>query len=261
VRALDRPRPVADLPGPWSAEPYLLGELGAGLVLRGLVADDAAVLVVDQPGRERGLFGLGDPGRLAALLDRFAEQDGASEGVAYVTLTRGAWEATSARVALGLSDQASTWDWFWIDREPAGVDPGRAERLPLTAGTTAEVAECLERAHPTASTPPHDERLIGWWGVRDDAGRLVAVSGAVVLAPGLAPHLVSLGVDPAHRGRGLGAVVIAAAVRDCLQVRPVVGPPLVSLGMYADNHVARRLYLGLGFELRHEFASRRPLPA
>ena len=76
----------------------------------------------------------------------------------------------------------------------------------MTGRTSAEVAACLATAHPTASTPPDDSRLLGWWGVRGPDGALVAVMGAVALAPGLAPHLVSLGVHPEHRGRGLAGM-------------------------------------------------------
>ncbi len=140
-------------------------------------------------------------------------------------------------------------------RGPLTGDPSGAERLPLGPDTAAEVAECLSRAHPTASTTPDDERLIGWWGARQD-GRLMAVIGAILFGAGLPPHLVSLGVDPATRGQGLAGVVMSAAVRDCLTVVPEVGEPMVSLGLYAGNDVARRVYARLGFHLEHRFASR-----
>ncbi|MDT0164792.1 GNAT family N-acetyltransferase [Actinotalea sp. AC32] len=254
------PGPVVDLPGPWCTEPYLLGELGAGAVLGGFASDDALAVVVEQRGRDRGLIGLGAPAALAPLAAAVGREPGLMVGVRFATLTRGAWELLGPddRTGLGLADGASHWDWFWTDAPLVGTDRSRAERLPLTPGTTAAVAACLGRAHPTASTPPDDERLLGWWGARHD-GRLVAVAGAVTLGPGLSPHLVSLGVDPDHRGRGLAGAVLAATVADCLAVRPEVGEPMVSLGMYADNQPARRVYLRHGFRLRHEFASRRPV--
>lgn len=87
-------------------------------------------------------------------------------------------------------------------------------------------------------------------------GRLAAVVGAMRYAPGLAPHLVSLGVDPEHRGRGLAGAVLAAAVRDGLAEGTDVGRPAVWLGLFASNEVARRVYERLGFELGHEFESR-----
>ena len=150
--------------------------------------------------------------------------------------------------------ERSWWDWMWTGHPLGVADTSRAERLPHGPPMDAEVGEFLSRGHPTASTTPGEPRLIGWWGVRD-RGRLVAVVGALVRAPGMAPHLVSLGVDPELRGQGLAGIVMAAAVRDCLDVTPAVGLPMVSLGLYAHNDVARRVYGRLGFELRHEFAS------
>ncbi|WNB87359.1 GNAT family N-acetyltransferase [Cellulomonas sp. ATA003] len=67
---------------------------------------------------------------------------------------------------------------------------------------------------------------------------------------------MSLGVDPVTRGQGLAGAVMSAAVRDCLEVVPRLGPPMVSLGMYASNDVARRVYTRLGFRLEHRFDSR-----
>lgn len=219
--------------------------------------------MVDSPGRDRGLFGVGGAAQVARLLDRAAEEEPGSVGsVRYATLARGAWDATgeAARSVLHVDPEGSSWDWMWTDRPLGDADPSGAERLPLTPAAAAEVAELLHRAHPTASTAADDERLLGWWGVRQD-GRLMAVIGAVVLAPGLPGHLVSLGVDPAVRGQRLAGVVMAAAVRDILGMRPAVGEPMVSLGLYAHNDVARRVYLRHGFELRHRFTSRRRLPS
>jgi ribosomal protein S18 acetylase RimI-like enzyme len=248
---------VTDLPGRWSRSPYLLGEHARADVLASWADDDAVLVLLDGPGRDRGLFGLGAAAAVAALTERaVVDGDPALGGIRYATLARGAYEAMDPDLAacLGVVPEGSAWDWMWTPGPLTG-DPTRAERLPLGAGTAAEVAECLSRAHPTASTAPDDERLIGWWGVRQD-GRLMAVIGAILFTTGLPPHLVSLGVDPVTRGQGLAGVVMSAAVRDCLQVVPDLGPPMVSLGLYASNDVARRVYTRLGFRLEHEFASR-----
>jgi GNAT superfamily N-acetyltransferase len=248
---------VTELPEPWCRTPYLVGEHAQADVLAHWVADDAVLAVVDGPGRDCGLFGLGDPAAVARLCERAARDGDPALGRArYATLERGALEAAGPELpaALGMKPDGSEWDWMWTPGPLTG-DPSGAERLPLGPATAAEVAECLSRAHPTASTAPDDERLIGWWGVRQD-GRLMAVIGAILFAPGLPPHLVSLGVDPATRGQGLAGVVMSAAVRDCLTVVPDVGDPMVSLGLYAANDVARRVYTRLGFRLEHRFASR-----
>lgn len=248
---------VVDLPAPWPTEPYLLGEHALATVVSAWGTSTAVVALMEGLGRDRGLFGVGRAEDVAAVLTSVARGDALASGRArYATITRGAVEllAADAREAIGISGSGSSWDWMWTDGRLRVEDHSAAERLPLGPGTTDEVREFLSRGHPTASTAPDDPRLIGWWGVRE-AGGLHAAVGAIQLAPGMAPHLVSLGVDPGVRGRGLAGVVLAAAVEDCLEVRPLHGPPSVSLGLYADNDVARRVYLRLGLELRHGFTS------
>lgn len=248
---------VVDLPAPWSSDPYLLGEHARATVVMARGTEAAVVAVMDGLGRDRGLFGVGSTEDVAEALTSIVESgELAGSGVRYATISRGAVEllAPEDRGALGLAGAGSSWDWMWTDTLLRVDDHSAAERLPLGPQTTDEIREFLSRGHPTAGTGPDDPRLIGWWVVRE-AGRLHAAVGAIRLAPGMAPHLVSLGVDPGVRGRGLAGVVLAAAVADCLEVRPVHGPPSVSLGLYADNEVARRVYLRLGFELHHRFTS------
>ncbi|GAA2723789.1 GNAT family N-acetyltransferase [Cellulomonas aerilata] len=248
---------ITELPDPWCRSPYLLGEHAQAEVRAAWTSPDAVLAVLDGPGRRCGLFGLGDPAALARLLEQ-AVREGrpALAEIRYVTSQRGAFEAMDPALApgLGVAADGSAWDWMWT-AGPLTGDPDGAERLPLGTATAAEVADFLSRGHPTASTAPDDERLIGWWGVRR-GGRLRAVVGAILVTPGLPPHLVSLGVDPATRGQGLAGVVMSAAVGDCLLVVPEVGRPMVSLGLYASNDVARRVYARLGFRLEHELASR-----
>jgi len=248
---------VVDLPAPWSSDPYLLGEHARATVVVAWGTGTAVVAVMEGLGRDRGVFGVGRAEDVAEVLTSIVKHgELAGTGVRYATVSRGAVEllAPDARGALGLEGTGSSWDWMWTEAPLRVDDRSSAERLPLGPQTADEIREFLSRGHPTASTAPDDPRLIGWWGVRE-AGSLHAAVGAIQLAPGMAPHLVSLGVDPGVRGRGLAGVVLAAAVADCLEVRPVHGPPSVSLGLYADNEVARRVYLRLGFELHRRFTS------
>lgn len=253
------PTLVAELPAPWCTEPYLLGEHALATVASAWGTGTALVAIMDGLGRERGLFGVGLADDVAELLASITRADElVPHDARYATIVRGAVEllAPEVRDAVGLGGSGSSWDWMWTDAPLRVTDHARAKRLPLGPGTTDEVREFLSRGHPTASTAPDDPRLIGWWAVRE-GGTLHAAVGAIQLAPGMAPHLVSLGVDPGVRGRGLAGQVLAAAVEDCLQVRPAYGPSSVSLGLYADNDVARRVYLRLGLELRHGFTSQR----
>lgn len=269
--------PVTALPGGWGQAPYLLMGHGRASALAHWAQDEALVVALTgrRPG-DVGLVGLGPADQVAALLARALPElrDTRADGAVargesacawsrlrWATVPRGTWaslERTAQDAAALLADWSapSSWDCMWTHRPLTGVPEHAVERLPADdVAVRAEVAAALERAHPTASTTPDDPRLIGWWGVRE-AGALVAVVGAMRYGPGLAPHLVSLGVDAEHRGRGLAGAVLGAAVRDGLAAGAEVGEPGVWLGLYASNAAARRVYLRHGFELGHEFDSR-----
>jgi ribosomal protein S18 acetylase RimI-like enzyme len=252
-------RTVGSLPTPWCLDPYLVAER-ADAELHAFASDpEACVLVLDDhPGRS--LVGIGRPEAVARLLAQSAAAF-AAHRPGTLTLERGAWEQVSDEVRETLvgPHRVSEWDWMWtrtplrLEADP-GVPTRQVERLVPGPEIDALVTECLGRAHPVASTLPGDPRLTGWWGVRD-GDRLVATVGAVELYPGAPPHLVSLGVDPEHRGEGLAGAVLAAAVEDGLRRVPTVGDPMVHLGLYASNDVARRVYRRLGFTLEHRFMS------
>jgi ribosomal protein S18 acetylase RimI-like enzyme len=57
-------------------------------------------------------------------------------------------------------------------------------------------------------------------------------------------YLSSIGTRPAFRGRGLGALATALAIRDALKAES----PIVHLAVEADNDGALRLYERLGFQ-------------
>jgi predicted GNAT family acetyltransferase len=66
------------------------------------------------------------------------------------------------------------------------------------------------------------------------------------------PHLASIATAAAVRGQGLGAAVTAWLTRALLAQHG-----RVTLGMYADNEVARRMYRALGYRDTHLFSSGR----
>jgi predicted GNAT family acetyltransferase len=70
--------------------------------------------------------------------------------------------------------------------------------------------------------------------------------------PGV-PFLASVATRSDQRGRGLGGAVTGWVTRRLLEE----GSPRVTLGMYSDNDVARRLYLRLGYQVVHRFTSGR----
>lgn len=249
---------VADLPGPWAGHPYLVGEHPTADLPWLLVDDEALLAYAVGAGQPNRVIGLGEPAALARLL-RAAARDTPPgwHDAEYVSIARGAERPSPwVRDALGLGGEGSAWDFLWTDREPAPV-PGidRAERLDPVA-ERHQVAAALARCNPSAETSPDHPDLRAWWAVRDTAGRIVSLAGLVARPGGVPAHLVSVGTDPALRGRGLGAVVVAAAIREGLGVPAV--RPMVSLGVYADNPGARRLYERLGMRVGGEFRSWRP---
>ena len=66
-------------------------------------------------------------------------------------------------------------------------------------------------------------------------------------------HLHGLGTVRQARRRGIGGLLTAAATRAGLDC----GADWVSLGMYASNEVARRVYRRLGFAVEGRFTSYR----
>jgi predicted GNAT family acetyltransferase len=95
-----------------------------------------------------------------------------------------------------------------------------------------------------------DPGVVAWFGVRD-VDRLVACAAVEEDRPGV-PGLASIATDPQYRGRGLGGAVTAGATRWAFER----GHEVVTLGMYSDNAVARRMYHRLGFSGDHRWSSR-----
>jgi ribosomal protein S18 acetylase RimI-like enzyme len=83
-----------------------------------------------------------------------------------------------------------------------------------------------------------------------DTGGLVAMLTALYRGSGAA-HFNDVATHPARRGRGLARSLCASATSHLLQT----GYPAVTLGMYAGNEQARRVYQPLGFIHAESFTS------
>lgn len=142
------------------------------------------------------------------------------------------------------------WVWFWADQPPAWR-PGENAVHRLAATDLDDVAGLLRVASPQTSVLPGDPGVRSWFGVRDDDGVLVACAAEHQRAPGVW-HLRAIASHPRRRGRGLGADVTAAVTRAAF----ADGAEAVTLGMYADNDVARRMYERLGFRVGESFVTR-----
>lgn len=248
------------LPERWARDPFLLDER-RGWHPAEVHADGDAMLLVrravadpGEPGHGPGatmLLALGPAEPVAALLraharpgHRFAWVDTAAFGL-----------LNSAEVAaLGLAPNRTGWEWLVTDEPPAPVAAESRLRELDPRADAAAIRACLADANPTTDADPTGpgER---WWGALDGSGRLGGVIGAGPRAgrPGGrgSAHLHGLGVRPGERGQGLGAALTAGAVRALL----ADGADWVSLGMWDDNHGARRIYHRLGLRTVHRLTT------
>lgn len=252
------------------------------------VRDDARAVFLERV-TEAGtsLLGVGDPVRARELL--VARED--TEPATWLTLPRcGAGPAgvhgeprhegepltadedlpSALRTALGL-EPATAWDWFATDVSPAAgqgedgtsggtADGGRTGPVVVRLDPAADLAairDCLAEGNPASRADPGANGEAAWFGV-PDGSRLLGVVGAATRAgdpdgADLSWHVHGLGVRPEARSRGFGARLTAAATRAAFEA----GADWASLGMFASNDVARRVYLRLGYRVEGRFTSYR----
>jgi ribosomal protein S18 acetylase RimI-like enzyme len=135
------------------------------------------------------------------------------------------------------------WHWMLSSTVPADEVPDTVE-----VDDPDEIDALLDWAAPDSHARPGTPGVEAWLGLRDGPS-LVAV-GAVVRQPDGSGHLRAVTVAPHARGRGLGRALSVALTR-----RALSGRGIVSLGVYADNEPALRIYRGLGYEVAHAFTS------
>ena len=137
------------------------------------------------------------------------------------------------------------WHWMLTSTQPV-------ERVPdaVVVDDPTEIDALLDVAAPDSHARPGTPGIEAWLGLRE-GDALVAV-GAVIRNPDGSGHLRAVTVAPDARGRGLGRSLSVALTRQALR-----GPGIASLGVYADNEPALRIYRGLGYEVVHEFTSGR----
>jgi GNAT superfamily N-acetyltransferase len=232
-------------------DPYV-AQLDDDRVSSAWSGDDGAVAWVvgsrRVPGRGHAIT-LGPVGAAVDLLVGLLAELGGELGSASVP--QGAARLLPPTYAL---QPANDWEWFATSTPPppqAGED--RVGWLDDTDPITAtEIVELLRGHSGRHDAEPGQEQVRRWGGVRDGDERLVAVAAHTEFWHGV-PFLASVATRTDARGHGLGAATTAWITRRLLAERA----PRVTLGMYSDNAVARRIYQRLGFTCHHAFTSGR----
>lgn len=219
-------------------DPYVRGTLRRPFVTGWLGEGAIAWRATDAEERIGYLMTLGEPPAVAALITELLGE--LSDGTR-LTLPRGTAPLLPAWVALDGTD----WDFRWLAAPPA-PQPGEDAVVDVPDEL---VAPLLAVWSPTASAQPGDPGVRRWVGVAGPEG-LLACAADTSAATGVG-HLSSIAVHPDARGRGLGAAVTAALIRQLFDE----GCEIVTLGMYADNTAGRALYDHLGMADEHRFTS------
>ena len=245
---------LTGLPARWRTDRMLCAEREHWDGVRWTGDDDALLLVVSSHRRPGvSLLGRGD----GALVDRLVAELVATRltDARWMSLPRTARPSRAVLDALGLVP-FSTWDWLSADAAPPVLDgEARVRRLEPVRESDA-IRACLAAANPQTSADPTAPGEVGWWGVdgRTELAGVVGVSVRAGISEGVSWHLHGLAVRDEYRGAGLGTALTAACTRAGL----TRGAEWVSLGMYASNDPARRIYHRLGYRTEAEFASFSP---
>lgn len=249
------------LPERWRTDRLVLSDSSVSRVQEADGDDDAVLLWVASRRPGTTVVGRGDAARVRALLEA-RRAAGRLTRAGWMSVPRGTEPSAHVLRELGLA-LFSSWDWLVTDVPPAAATPANGAavvELDRLADADA-IRACLGVANPGTSADPAAEDEAAWFGVRDPAGDLLGVVGAATRGGpargGVSWHLHGIGVRPAARTAGLGTALTVAATRAGLGR----GAAWVSLGMYADNAAAGRIYERLGFVRHAEFDSYGPADA
>ncbi|MGI5228270.1 GNAT family N-acetyltransferase [Actinoallomurus sp. CA-142502] len=145
-------------------------------------------------------------------------------------------------VVAGVPVLAPTRAFGWMETTEAPAAAGGARWL--TRPELPEAAALLDVAFPTSDARPGSRADERWAGLRDDAGRLVALAALVWPAPSVG-LIAGVAVHPDARGLGLGRTVCAFVAAEA-----VARHGTAALMVDEWNRAAVRLYQGLGMRYR-----------
>ncbi|WP_152362644.1 GNAT family N-acetyltransferase [Microlunatus speluncae] len=229
------------------ADPFLQWEIPADYTGPAYALGRALILARTTQTRGPGMAVLGPSGDVAKLLDVMITDDLLAE-FSPINLACGApcFDAVAERLELG---PGGDWHWMWTEAAPPGV----ADESVIELGEVdhADLVGLIEQHNPGSDGKPGRQPGQTWLGIRGRDGLLIACG---VIESNLAgrPLLSGITVHADHRGRGLGRTMTSALTR-----RAVAAHGVCTLGVYAANTVALRLYESLGFRIGHRWRSRR----
>lgn len=236
---------VGRLPDAAGGDPYVRAAVAGSDVSHGPWAGHGAVIWATTRRGRTGFVGVGAPRAAAALLaDVVPELPAASRA----TLPRG-WLSDLPPSLAGAVVKRMDWDWCWTDAPPEPV-PGEDRAGWLGPDDAEDVRKLLAEASPETSTWPDDGHARRWAGIRDAGGTLVACLADTSRNQSVA-HMSAVATAPHERRRGHARTLVAWVTRQFL----AEGATMVTLGMYAGNDAARRLYAGLGFTMGQQFTT------
>jgi GNAT superfamily N-acetyltransferase len=190
-----------------------------------------------------------DPAHVGAAVELLVPLAETGSPVVGVTVSRGGRDLLPEHLR---APQAWEWDFWWTGEEPpaGSLDTPYADQAQVCDLDPADerIARLLEVASPSAPIAPGDTRVLRWAGIEDPEGALPDTGGlaALLAMTGTrsgAAHLNDVATHPERRGRALARLLCGQVTTDALRA----GAPAVTLGMYADNDAARRVYTALGF--------------
>jgi len=231
------------------SDPFLRWEIPASFAGPAYALGAALLVARTTQTRGPGMAVIGAPGDAAELLDVVITTGRLAE-FAPVNLAsdESCFPVVADRFELG---PGGDWHWMWTESAPA--EPADDRVLELGDADHLELTALLAAHNPGTDGKPG--RLPGqtWLGVRDPDGALIACGVAESNIAGY-PLLSGITVHADHRGRGLGRTVTAALTRLAVAKHGVC-----TLGVYAGNGAAIRLYESLGFRIGRRWRSRRLL--
>jgi len=127
--------------------------------------------------------------------------------------------------------------------------PQPAESAVAWCDDEDAITGLLKLDSPGTSAWPGAAKVGRWAGVHED-GRLVACLADTTAVAGVG-HISAITVRTEARGRALGPSITAWAMRRMFEE----GCDVVTLGVYADNEVALRMYDRLGFTVDRAMTS------